>query len=162
VSPLAVAPLGSADEARWCAERMSESEPWRTLGRDFHQALAVVSDPAKETWIARAGSDPVAFAVLDLRGPLSGYLQSVWVDPSRRGQGIGTELIRWVEARIHRESPNVFLCVSTFNHDARRLYERLGYHAIGVLDDFLVAGHGETLMRKTLGPWSVFRERQPI
>ena len=32
----------------------------------------------------------------------------------------------WAEARILRESPNVFICVSSFNPDARRLYERQG------------------------------------
>jgi [ribosomal protein S18]-alanine N-acetyltransferase len=60
-------------------------------------------------------------------------------------------------SRIFQESPNVFMCVSTFNPDARRLYERLGYTAVGELSDYLVPGHGEVLLRKSRGPWSEFR-----
>jgi ribosomal protein S18 acetylase RimI-like enzyme len=74
------------------------------------------------------------------------------VAPEARGQGLGTELLRWAEARVFGEQPNLFLCVSSFNPDARRLYERLGYQTVGVLEDFLVAGLDEILMRKTRGP----------
>ncbi|MDQ3427572.1 MAG: GNAT family N-acetyltransferase, partial [Gemmatimonadota bacterium] len=77
--------------------------------------------------------------------------------PEERGRGLGTFLVRWAEARIFRESPNVFLCVSSFNVNARRLYQRLGYSVVGELTDFLVEGYSEILMRKTMGPWSSFR-----
>jgi ribosomal protein S18 acetylase RimI-like enzyme len=50
----------------------------------------------------------------------------------------------------------VFLCVSSFNDAARRLYERLGYAAVGRLPNFLVDGHDEILMMKSAGPWSGF------
>jgi ribosomal protein S18 acetylase RimI-like enzyme len=42
--------------------------------------------------------------------------------------------------------------VSSFNPRARELYERLGYEFIGELKDYLVRGHSELLMRKTIGP----------
>jgi len=53
---------------------------------------------------------------------------------------------------ILRSHPNVFLCVSSFNRDAQRLYERLGYEVVGTLRSYLVAGHDEVFMRKTRGP----------
>lgn len=56
-----------------------------------------------------------------------------------------------------RESPSVFLCVSSFNAGAQGLYRRLGYTVVGELTDYLVRGHGEVLMRKSRGPWSEFR-----
>jgi hypothetical protein len=71
--------------------------------------------------------------------------------------GLGTRLIGFAEERIFREWPNVFLCVSSFNPDARRLYERLGYQAIGTLTDYIVAGCDEILMRKTRGPLDGYR-----
>jgi ribosomal protein S18 acetylase RimI-like enzyme len=43
-------------------------------------------------------------------------------------------------------------CVSSFNHGARRLYERLGYHVVGELTDYIVEGYSEILLRKTRGP----------
>jgi hypothetical protein len=46
--------------------------------------------------------------------------------------------------------------VSSFNPDARRLYERLGYSVVGELKDLIVPGHSEILLRKTLGPLTEF------
>lgn len=74
------------------------------------------------------------------------------VDPALRGRGIGTELLRFAEDRIFSRFANVFMCVSSFNHGARRLYARLGYEVVGELRDYLVAGQGEILPRKTRGP----------
>ncbi|HEY0787399.1 MAG TPA: N-acetyltransferase, partial [Thermoanaerobaculia bacterium] len=56
-----------------------------------------------------------------------------------------------------RESPNAFLCVSSFNEGAKRLYERSGYEVVGVLRDYLVRSYDEILMRKTIGPIDEFR-----
>jgi ribosomal protein S18 acetylase RimI-like enzyme len=74
------------------------------------------------------------------------------VDDRCRGQGIGTALMEFVEQRVLREQPNVFICASSFNPGAQRLYERLGYRRVGELTDFMVAGHSEILYRKTIGP----------
>ena len=138
---------------------MASSEPWLTLGRSFEKALAVLSNPAKEVWLVPGTDGPRAFVILDLHGAFAGYLQTICVRPEERGRGLGTRLLAWAEARIFRESPNVFLCVSTFNPGARRLYERLGYTAVGTLDDYIVRGHGEVLMRKSRGPWREFAPR---
>jgi [ribosomal protein S18]-alanine N-acetyltransferase len=151
-----IAPLAAGD-AEPCARMMSESEPWITLGRDLDAALALLHDPTRETHVAWVGAERAGFIVLCLVGAFAGYIQSVCVAPDYRGQGIGTELIQFAEKRIFRESPNVFLCVSSFNTRAARLYERLGYEVVGELKDYLVAGHSELLMRKTIGPigeWS--------
>ena len=94
--------------------------------------------------------------MLALHGAFTGYLQAIAVAEDARGEGIGTALLDFTEARIAQVSPNVFLCVSSFNTNARRLYERRGYVAIGTLTDYVVAGYDEVLMRKTLGPWSTF------
>ena len=51
----------------------------------------------------------------------------------------------------------MFLCVSSINVAARRLYERLGYQVVGSLAGFVVREHDELLLRKTRGPWADFR-----
>jgi predicted GNAT family acetyltransferase len=101
------------------------------------------------------------FAIVCMVGAFVGYIQTVCVAPAERGRGLGSLLVAHAEERIFRESPNVFLCVSSFNPDARRLYQRLGYAVVGELTDYLVPGHSETLMRKSRGPWSEFRPRAP-
>ncbi len=40
--------------------------------------------------------------------------------------------------------------------DATRLYERLGYKVVGELTDYIVRGHSEVLLRKTVGPLTGF------
>lgn len=152
-----IEPARTAADHEACARMMSTSEPWITLGRDFNRCLTAVSDPGRELYIARAGADVAGFILLNLHGPFPGYIQTVCVADSARGHGIGSQLVGYAETRIGRVSPNVFLCVSSFNPGAKRLYERLGYEFVGTLTNYLVDGHDELLYRKTTGTWSAFR-----
>lgn len=151
-----IEPARSDADREACARMMCSSDPWVTLGRTFERCLTAVSDPARELYVARSGDDVTGFILLTMKGQFPGYITSVCVAASARGSGLGTQLVAFAEQRIHRESPNVFLCVSSFNPDARRLYERLGFEFVGTLKDFLVEGHDELLFRKTIGPWSTF------
>jgi ribosomal protein S18 acetylase RimI-like enzyme len=131
---------------------MASSEPWITLGRGYDASLQILGDPARESYVAFLGDAFAGFLILNLKGAFAGYIQTVCIAPEHRNRGLGRRLIAFAEERIFRESPNVFLCVSSFNTEARRLYERLGYELIGELKDYLVRGHSELLMRKTIGP----------
>lgn len=157
---LAVAPLASDAEAQWCARLMTSSEPWITLGRSYADALERMRNPDKERYVARLGSVLAGFIVLNMQGAFVGYIQTIAVAPELRGRGIGTKLVEFAEKRIFAESPNVFLCVSSFNHAARKLYERLGYRMIGALADYVVRDHSEFLLRKTTGPIADFLARK--
>ena len=136
---------------------MATNEPWLTLGRTLEESYQIVRDPAREVYVAvdvdDHGEPRVAgFIVLVMQGAFVGYIQSVAVRHDRRGRGLGSALITFAERRIFRDQPNVFICASSFNPGARRLYERLGYVAVGELTDFVVRGHSELLLRKTTGP----------
>jgi [ribosomal protein S18]-alanine N-acetyltransferase len=137
---------------------MMDSEPWITLRRSFESALQALQDPGKELHIvpARDGVGVAAFVLIEMRGPLAGYIQSICVGPDLRGQGVGAALIAWAEQRIFHDSPNVFICVSSFNIGARRLYQRLGYEVVGQLTSFVVREHDELLLRKSRGSWVEF------
>jgi ribosomal protein S18 acetylase RimI-like enzyme len=146
-------------EARACATLMSTSEPWIRFGRDFEKSYALVRDPSREVYVAVSGVSVdtgavLGFVVLVMQGAFVGYIQSLAVDDRWRGQGIGSALMEFAEQRVLREQPNVFICASSFNPGAQRLYERLGYRRVGELTDFMVAGHSEILYRKTTGPLS--------
>lgn len=151
--------LAGVAELAICAKMMAESEPWLTLRRSLEASIRTLQDPDKEVYVLEDDDEILGFVVLDLRGPFPGYLQTVCVRSGERGQGHGARLIAYAEERIFRDSPNVFMCVSTFNPDARRLYERLGYTVVGDLPNYIVQGHGEILLRKTRGPWSAFGRR---
>ena len=149
---LSITPLESESEARACAQLMATSEPWITLGRSFETSLGIVKDPSREVYVARDQSGIAGFLILCMTGAFIGYVQTVCIDHRCRGEGLGSRLLTFAEQRVLRVSPNIFMCVSSFNHAARRLYERLGYKVVGELPDYLVQGYSEILLRKTVGP----------
>ena len=154
-----IRPLASAEEAKRCAQMMCSTEPWITLGRTFEESLALLEDPERENYVAADGNQLLGFIILNMRGAFVGYIQTVCVDGDTRGRGVGTRLVEFAERRIFRETPNVFLCVSSFNPRARALYERLGYETVGELKNYLIEGESEFMMRKTIGPKQRARQR---
>jgi ribosomal-protein-alanine N-acetyltransferase len=157
---LEIGPLNGDAEARACAEMMASSDPWIFFGRTFEQCLARVTNPEGEVWVAREDGIARGFIILLLHGSFVGYIQVVCVAAAARSSGVGSKLVAFAEERIFREFPNVFLCVSSINPRARQLYERLGYKLVGELDDYLVRGHSEFLMRKSVGPLDEFQRNQ--
>jgi ribosomal-protein-alanine N-acetyltransferase len=156
-----VRPISGDEEIRVCAEIMATSEPWITLGRTREQAERILGDrEVHETYVAVHNGAVVGFVILVMKGAFVGYIRTIAVHADWRSRGLGRRLIWFAEERIFRDSPNVFLCVSSFNPRARALYERLGYDTVGELHDYVVRGHSEWLMRKTLGPSAEFRREE--
>lgn len=55
------------------------------------------------------------------------YLQDLYADPSVRGTGVGRRLIEAVYAAADTDGcPSVYWLTQEFNHEARRLYDRVG------------------------------------
>jgi ribosomal-protein-alanine N-acetyltransferase len=154
---LQISRLENVEQARECARLMSSSEPWITLRRDYDLCLRMLTDPAREVYVALLEKELVGFIMLIMRGAFVGFVQTVAVKPERRSQGIGTNLLQFAEKRIFKDMANVFMCVSSFNDKAQKLYKRLGYQTVGELKDFIVPGHSEILLRKTIGPLSEFK-----
>jgi len=160
VDGLEIRPIAGDAEVRACAEMMSSSEPWLTLERTCDQAVRILTSPTREVYVGVAGGELVGFVVLIMRGAFFGFVQTLAVWAEWRGRGIGAALMSFAEERILRDTPNVFLCVSSFNDGAQRFYRHLGYEAVGELRDLIVPGHSEILMRKSTGPLSEFRRSQ--
>ena len=148
--------LQNLPEAEKCAGMMSSLEPWVTLKRDYDTSLKIITDPAREVYLALAGEEIAGFTILVMHGALVGYIQSICVAPERRNQGIGSQLMAFAENRIFKEAPNAFIMVSSFNPDARRLYQQLGFEPIGQLHDYIIPGHSEYLLRKSIAPLTEF------
>ncbi len=144
----------STDPGEWalCAGIMAKSEPWITLGMGYDQCLPAFEGTFREVYIIRAGEQIAGFVILQVCGTFSGYIQTLCIDDKWRGKGLGTELLKFSEKRILRFSPNVFICVSSFNKRAMKLYYDFGFTIVGELDNFVKEGFSELLMRKTVGP----------
>jgi ribosomal-protein-alanine N-acetyltransferase len=149
----AIRPLAGDEDVAICAAMMANSDPWLRLGRGYEASVRLLTDPTREVYVAGGVS---GFVIINMHGAFAGYIQTICVAPELRGRGLGSELMAFAEARILRDSPNVFLCVSSFNPRARALYERLGYARVGELHDYIVRGAGEILMRKTIAPLNEF------
>lgn len=151
--------LGNNSEAEICARLMSGLEPWVTLRRDYDTSLKIITDPSREVYLALLGNDIAGFTILVMQGALVGYIQSICVAPEQRNQGVGSRLMRFAEDRIFSEAPNAFIMVSSFNPEAKRIYNRLGFETIGELKDYIISGQSEFLLRKSIAPLTEFKPR---
>ena len=156
---ITIRPINGDHELWICADIMAAAEPWVRYGRSSETNRSTLIAPGVEAYVAvDADHQVLGVVALALKIPLiRGYILALAVAPHARNRGVGTKLLRHAEQRIFRESPNVFICVTSFNTGARRLYERLGFQQVGMITDFVVEGAHEHLLRKTLGPQSTFK-----
>jgi len=145
---LEIRKITTNQDAKLCARLMSDSEPWITLKRDYQKSLNLFNNSSKERYIAYLKKQFVGFILLDMKGVFAGYIQSIAVDPKLRNKGIGKKLLQFAEKRIFNELENTFICVSSFNHDVKKMYLKYGYEIIGELKDYIIKGQSEILMRK--------------
>jgi ribosomal protein S18 acetylase RimI-like enzyme len=135
-----------------CALMMSLSDPWVTLGLPYEYCIKAFEGDFREVWLAKIDQDMAGFVIIQTQGTFKGYIQTIFMKETWRGRGLGKKLIQFCEGRILEYSPNIFICVSSFNKGAVRLYEELGYKRVGELENFLKQGYSELLYRKTTGP----------
>ncbi|MCX6634977.1 MAG: GNAT family N-acetyltransferase, partial [Acidobacteria bacterium] len=111
-------------EREWCAQLMAGSDPWITLGRGLEQCRTVCRHPEYLLLVAHVGQEPCGFVLLHPRGVAgSPYIASIAVAGRSRGRGVGALLLAHAEAHFAASARHIFLCVSSFNERARRLYE---------------------------------------
>lgn len=144
--------LVSINDKRAAAELMAASDPWRKLGLTRAHCLKSLGVPFRETYMLKAGRRIAGLVTITMYGTFKGYIQSLFVAEGFRGEGLGEKLMAFAEKKVFARSPNVFLCVSSFNKGAQRFYRRLGYKKAGLLRDFVRKGSDELLLRKTTGP----------
>ena len=139
-------------EFKVCALMMSETDPWITLEMNYDQCLTAFEGTCKEIYVIETENTIAGFVILQTCGTFSGYIQTICIDEVYRGKGFGKKLLEFCEERIHKFSPNVFICVSSFNKGAIKLYYEFGFKLIGELENFVKDGFTELLLRKTVGP----------
>jgi ribosomal-protein-alanine N-acetyltransferase len=132
-----------------CSIIAASSEPWKTLNErvDFYSYLAL-----KQAFVCMIGDAPAGF-ILFTPEPVfarGGYVRAIGVDPEKRRQGIGRKLLAFAEYRIARRSPNVYLCVSSFNRQGQTFYKNLGYTRVGKLPGLIVPDASEYIFWKKL------------
>ena len=75
-------------------------------------------------------------------------IRQFWVEESRRGRGLGTELLGAAEQEARRRGcGQIFL--ATFSFQAPAFYAKHGFEALATVDDY-PRGHRNLLLRKRL------------
>lgn len=122
---------------------------WRVLRRPLGHGLEAVAFPFEAEslhLIALEGDRVVGCVLFHQEGPGTGRLFQMAVEPDRQGTGLGTRLVRALEAEVARRG---FGEITLHARDtAVDFYARLGYQAYG--EPYLEVGIPHQSMRKTL------------
>lgn len=76
------------------------------------------------------------------------YVDILWVDKDRRGNGLGTRLLREVEQEAAANGARL-IHLDTFDFQAKEFYEKQGYQVFGALEN-CTEGHVRYYMKKEL------------
>lgn len=74
------------------------------------------------------------------------YVSYLWVDADRRGEGLGGDCLRQIEAMALRRGC-VDALIETLSDETAELYEHLGYACIGHVHDFVPGFTRHTLLK---------------
>lgn len=137
-------------EAKLLAEQLVNMAPWLELGYQTntlrHYLLAT---PAGfQGWGLHI--DGVLAGVITTRSPwLRGtLLELLAILPNFQKQGWGAWLMQWLMTHAQSNSQrNLWTLVSAFNKPAIDFYHAQGFTTIGQLDNFIVEGQHELLLR---------------
>lgn len=99
--------------------------------------------------VARQGGRIVGCAIGDKQGGQSRVI-NICVDPDAQRQGIGSRLLRALEAKL--PAGDVVLMVEDGNVAAQALYRREGYLSVGVSRDYYGRGRDGIWMQKHRTP----------
>ena len=137
-----------------CAELMMSSTPWNQLLFTLEECLETLKPEQRvRVFVEMESEEIVAFmAVLPGGFAEEPMVEYLCVSEGARGNGVGTAFMQYFETALYPDAINYYLLVSDINGRAKRLYERLGYCQVGLLEDFNILGQQEFIMRKTKGP----------
>jgi ribosomal protein S18 acetylase RimI-like enzyme len=142
----------SENEAAVLGDMLGGIDPWLALGIS-PRALAgylLREDPALQRYVVRVGDFDEIVGVICIRSPwLRGpYIELLGLSDAHQGQGLGGRILRWVESEARRESRNLWVVTSSFNHKAQAFYRRHGFYEIGPLKGLVSRNADEILFRK--------------
>lgn len=148
--PLKIVPM-TRPHIRACDAITVVSDPWKTLKEriDFAHYISL-----KQAHVCIVGKEPAGFVIFTAEPVFArgGYLRAIGVAPAMRGRGIGKKLLAFAEKTTARLSPNLYLCVSSFNRQAQAFYKNRGYAKTGKLPGLIMPGVSEYIYWKRLRP----------
>lgn len=123
----AIRPFTPADEpaviALW--QRAGLTRPWNDPAKDIRRKLA--EQPGLFGVMVEPGGAVIGSVMAGYEGH-RGWINYLAVDPARRQQGLGRQLMAWAEAQLRaRGCPKINLQVRRGNEPVLAFYAALGY-----------------------------------
>ena len=102
-----------------------------------HLTVEQMADATTTVWIARDGGEAVACGALKRHADVVGEVKRMYTRPSHRGQRIGAEIVKRIEALARREGlKRLVLETGDRHHAAWTVYERAGFTRCGPVLDY--------------------------
>ena len=142
------------------AHGLSRIDPWLRLGfseDDFH-GLVTAGAPDSQSFAISNGQTLAGLVVLRRNWLFGDYLRILAVLPQAQRRGVGREALD-ILCQRGREAgaDNLWACVSGFNHGALEFYRASGFEVIGTINDLVIEGEDEILIRRRLRPAQALR-----
>ena len=135
----------------YAIEEVCFQPPFR-FGRRYMRHLVMCPDAA--TWVAEESGQLAGFAIVERTqepGQPMAYIQTIEVMPGHRGQGIGAELMRRIEASARAMgAQTIRLHVDAENAGAIRIYQAQGYLFEGREENYYPWGRDALAYEKPL------------
>jgi len=128
-------------------------EPWvrYPFSSQALEAYLAAEEPGAPRKIIKLGDTIVGALGLRLNWLRGHYIQFLGVLPGAQGMGIGGSVIAWLARETARTGGrNLWVAASEFNEGALRLYERHGFARLATLEDLIMDGRDEILLRRRL------------
>ncbi|MFF5856576.1 GNAT family N-acetyltransferase [Streptomyces sp. NPDC012751] len=132
----------SADPARVDVDRVHgwlSSDAYWALGRPREQHERAMASSLNFGVYAAVSGEQVAYARVVTDQALFGWLADVYVDPSVRGEGIGTAFVARVRDHL---APLGLRRLLLATEDAHEVYRKIGFRPLDRPDQYLVLAFG--------------------
>ncbi len=137
--------------ALYAVEELCFDPPIR-FSRAYMRQL--IRRPHSATWIVEEDGELAGFAIAGWRaheGANDAYIETLEVTPKRRGEGVGTELLRRVEDSARAAGAGtIWLHVDFENAAAIHLYESCGYARQGREEHYYARNRAAVVYAKSL------------
>lgn len=147
--------LGLKEDLNDCCKALENSMLFDEYFKDIKKCNSFILEgiEKQEVYIAKdENRNTVGFMRIDDVGMFSKFpfLRLIAVKHEYRCNGFGTEMLGLYEAKFRNKSDRVFLCVSSLNDKAKKLYTSLGYNEVGKIDGLYKKGKTEYIMMKEI------------
>ncbi|MBK8808593.1 MAG: GNAT family N-acetyltransferase [Bacteroidales bacterium] len=144
---------GTSTDIKDCIESLYASVLTTSyfLSEDYTREWVLEGLERNEIFMAQKDGSVIGFMRIDFQGAFAKFplLRVIAIKDNHRNRGLGREMLKYFEDISFKDYDKVFLLVSEFNSNAKRLYSRLNYLEVGCIPGLYKKEYSEFLMMKT-------------